>query len=299
MTYWNLVTQDASAWASVDEATRELHVSITDGGPHPNAVQINQKGIDLVKGNDYEATFIARSNEPRTIQVDFRSQDGTTSYSGPQTVELTPKMDEKTVTFTMPETVTDVNGQFVFDLGGQNGDVFIDNVVLKVKGMQPPAQETSTAGIDNGTFDQGTDHWSSWWGDQWSGYAGGTYTVENGQLKVEISQVGGATYSPQVYQKDLLFEKGASYTVEFDAKADIARKVNVNIGKELSSDPWFTAYAPTQTFDLTSEMKRFSFTFTMMEETFSDGKIVFELGNISGGNAATAVYLDNVRVTKN
>ena len=454
MTYWNLVTQDASAMSSVDEATRELHVSIADGGSNSNAVRVNQKGINLIKGNDYKATFKARSNEPRSIQVDFRSQDGTTSYSDPQTIELTPNMDEKTVTFTMPETVTDLNGQFVFDLGGQNGDVyiddvtllktsenidygnvdlfplkngsfdngltgwsnyihydanaqiaaengeakvsignegnetwsvmlqqenlnlakgvvyevsfdarstkprdievtvenaqynryfdqkvtltdqmqpysfelkmpadelaaikfqlgkssnsplgahdiFIDNVVVKVKGMQQPAEETSTPGIDNGTFDQGTDHWSSWWGDQWSGYASGTGTVENGHLKMDIFQVGGATYSPQVYQKDLLFEKGASYTVEFDAKADIARKVNVNIGKELSSDPWFIPYAPTQTFDLTNVMKRFSFTITITEDTFSDGKIVFELGNIAGGNAATAVYFDNVSITKN
>ena len=455
MTYWNFVTAGASANVSVNEANRELHVSIQDGGANPDAVQVNQKGMNFVKGNDYKATFKARADQLRTIQVDFRSQDGKTSFSGPQTIELTPTMEEKTVAFTMPDTVTDENGQFVFNFGGQtadvylddvrliktsddvdygnidlfplkngsfndglntwsnyihydasaqiiadNGeakvaignegnetwsvllqqenmslakgvtyevsfdarstkprdievtvenaqynryfdqkaaltdqmqsytfdlkmptddltaikfqlgkssssplgahDVFIDNVVLKVKGMEPPVPETTkTAGIDNGTFDQGTDDWSAWWGDQWSGYAGGTMTSENGKLKVDITQVGGASYSPQVYQKDLLFQKGASYTVEFDASADRARKMNINIGKELTSDPWFISYAPTQTFDLTSEIKRYSFTFIMTEDTFSDGKIVFELGNIAGGNAATTVYLDNINISKN
>lgn len=75
--------------------------------------------------------------------------------------------------------------------------------------------------------------------------------------------------------------------------------MNVNIGKELSFDPWFIGYLPTQTFDLTNEMKQYRFTFMMDKETYDDGKIVFELGNILDGNAATNVYLDNVRIIKN
>ncbi|WP_041968346.1 carbohydrate binding domain-containing protein, partial [Mesobacillus selenatarsenatis] len=76
------------------------------------------------------------------------------------------------------------------------------------------------------------------------------------------------------------FEKGKTYNVTFDARANDARKVNVNIGKELTEDPWFIPYAPTQTFDLTNEMQTFTYSFEMTEDTFNDGKIVFELGNI-------------------
>ncbi|RSD26794.1 hypothetical protein EJA10_13125 [Mesobacillus subterraneus] len=123
--------------------------------------------------------------------------------------------------------------------------------------------------------------------------------MENGELKVAITQVGGASYAPQLFQKGLLFENGNSYTVEFDARADIPRKMIVNIGKELSYDPWFISFAPGQVFDLTTEMERYSFSFDMSEATYKDGKIVFELGNIEGGNAATNIYLDNVVVTKN
>ena len=87
--------------------------------------------------------------------------------------------------------------------------------------------------------------------------------------------------------------------MSFDAKADEPRKVNVNIGKELTADPWFVAYAPTQTYDLTSDYQTFTYSFTMNEDTYNDGKMVFELGNIADGNAATTVYLDNVSITQN
>jgi hypothetical protein len=177
-------------------------------------------------------------------------------------------------------------------------DVFIDNVVLRVKGAPDEQEPVSTPGIDNGTFSTNTENWTAWWGDQWSGYGEGTISSENGELKAAVLKVGGASYAPQIYQRDLLFENGETYTVEFDARADVARKINVNIGKELSSDPWFIPYVSTQNFDLTDETKRHSFTFVMNEETFADGKLVFELGNIPDGNAAANVYIDNVSVQK-
>ncbi len=453
--FWNFSVDDAAAAkASVSEETRELRVAIEDGDKYPEAIQLNQQGMHLVKGNDYKVTFKARADEPRTIQASLLNKDGSVNYSGMNTIELTSDMGEKTFEFTMPEDITDSEAQIVFNLGDGDGDVFmddvvmlktsnipdygnidlyplkngdfaagldswtnyihydaaagisvenneakvtignegnetwsvlleqpnlslakgvvyelsfaarstkerkaevtvenaqytrflsesitlseqtqqytyeftmpvddiasfkmllgknalspigshdvfIDDVVLKVKGASSEEEPVSTPGIDNGDFSNGTTDWSSWWGDQWSGYGEGTVTAETGELKVAISKVGGASYAPQVFQKGLLFENGASYTVTFEARADEPRKMNLNIGKELTVDPWFIGYMPTKTIDLTTEMTRYSFTLDMKEPTFDDGKIVFELGNILDGNAVTNVYLDNVSITKN
>ncbi|MCM3694342.1 carbohydrate binding domain-containing protein [Neobacillus niacini] len=452
--FWNFSVNDAVATASVSEQTRELHVEIEDGGAEPKDVQMNQKGIYLVKGNDYKATFKARADEARTIQAGILNKDGSVDYSGMQTVEITSSMEEKTFEFTMGEEISDSQAQIVFNLGagtgdvylddvvllktsdipdygntdlyplkngdfthglsswgnyvhydasaqimaengeikvaignegnetwsvlleqanlslskgvtyelsfaarstkereaeitienaqytrffseaialsdqmqlytyefnmpvddiasfkvllGKNGlspigshDVFMDDVVLKVKDAPAQQEPVSTPGIDNGTISDGTTSWSSWWGDQWSGYGEGTVTAENGELKVAISNIGNASYSPQIYQKGLLFENGSSYTVEFDARADMPRKMNVNIGKELTVDPWFVSYMPMKTINLTTEMTRYSFTFVMNEETYDNGKMVFELGNILEGNAATNIYLDNISIKQN
>jgi beta-glucanase (GH16 family) len=454
MMYWNFSVDNASASASVSENARELHVDIEDGGNHSEAVQLDQKGLNLVKGNDYKVSFKARADEERTIQVSLQNEDDSVNYSGMQTIELTSSMEEKTFEFTMTEDLTDSKAQIVFNFGGgkadvylddvvmlktsnkpdygnidlyplkngdfndglntwgqyihydaaaqisvENGeakvgisnegnetwsvqflqgdlsltkevvyelsfaarstkerkaevtvenaqytrflseaitltdqmqqytyeftmpiddiasfkmllgknalspvgahDVFVDDVVLRVKDAPTQEEPVSTHGIDNGDFSKGKSNWSDWWGDQWSGYGEGTMTAEAGELKVAITQVGGASYAPQVFQKDLLFENGATYTVTFDARADQPRKMNVNIGKELTNDPWFIPYMPTETFDLTNEMKPYTITFVMTEATYNDGKIVFELGNIADGNAATNVYLDNVSIIKN
>ena len=452
--FWNFSVKDAAAMASVSENTRELHVAIEDGGSHPEAVQLDQKGMNLVAGNDYKLSFKARADESRSIQVILLNVASTADYSGVKTIELTADMEEKIFEFTMPENVSDSEARVVFNFGGEDGDVylddvvllktsnipdygnidlyplkngdfsdglaswksyvhydagaevkvengeakaavgsegnekwsvlleqgdlslakgvayelsfaarstkardaevtvenaqyqryfeevislsdemqqytfeftmpvddiaslkmllgnyallpigahdvFIDNVVLKVKDAPTEEEPVSTPGIDNGTFSDGMEGWTAWWGDQWSGVSEGMILSENGELKVAISSVGNKSYSPQVYQKDLLFENGSSYTVTFDARADEPRKMNVNIGKELSVDPWFINYVPVQTKDLTTEMQTYSITFTMTEATYADGKIVFELGNIAGESAATNVYLDNVRITKN
>jgi len=164
--FWNFSKNDAIAAASVSEETRELHVSIEDGGSNPEAVQLNQKGMYLVKGNDYKATFKARAEEPRTIQVALLDKDGTVYYSGMKTIELTSEMEEKTFAFTMPKEVseetlklTDQMQPFTYEFNmpkddiasfkmllGKHAlspigshDVFIDNVVLKVK--DAPSQQ--------------------------------------------------------------------------------------------------------------------------------------------------------------
>jgi beta-glucanase (GH16 family) len=456
--FWNFSVGDAAATASVSEDARELRVSIEDEGSHPEAIKLDQQGVNLIKGNDYKLSFKARADESRTIQAVLLNKAGTSDYSGINTIELTSNMEEKIVEFTMPEDVSDPEAQLVFSFGDEVGDVylddvvllktsnipdygnidlyplkngnfsdglsswgsyvhydagaevkvengeakaiigsegnetwsvlleqgnlslakgvvyelsfaarstkerkaevtvenaaytrflsesitlsdqmqqytyefempidditafkmllgknasspvgahdvFIDNVVLKVKDapteQDPEPEPVSTPGIDNGTFSDGTNGWSAWWGDQWSDYAEGNISAETGELKVAISKVGGASYAAQVYQKDLLFENGASYTVEFDARADVPRKMNLNIGKELTIDPWFINYMQMETINLTTELKRYTYTFVMNEATYADGKIVFELGNILDGNAATNVYLDNVSITKN
>jgi beta-glucanase (GH16 family) len=296
----NYVHFDASAQIAPESG--EAKVAIANVGNETWSVQFMQGELSLSKDVVYELSFEARSTVERDIEATVENAQYTRFLS--ETLQLTDQMQQYTYEFTMP---IDDMASFKMLLGktalspiGEH-DVFIDNVVLKVKDA-PSQQEpvpVSTPGIDNGTFTDGTNGWTAWWGDQWSGYGAGTMTAENEELKVEISQVGGASYAPQVYQKGLLFENGASYTVTFDARADEPRKMNVNIGKELSNEPWFINYVPVQTVDLTSEMQTYSFNFVMNEATYADGKIVFELGNILDGNAATNVYLDNVSIIKN
>lgn len=115
-------------------------------------------------------------------------------------------------------------------------------------------------------------------------------------MKIHLSSIGGASYSPQVFQEDFKLENGKSYVVSFNAKADASRKMNANLGKALSNDPWFKAYAATKTVDIDIVEQKYIYGFKVTEATASDLKLVFELGNIAGGNAVTDIYLDNIYI---
>lgn len=294
MTYWNFNKTGAEAAAVVPEDTRELNVNITDGGANASAITLDQRGLQLTKDTNYQLTFKGRAVADRNIKVKVISKDGTVNYLNETSVDLSTTMDEKAVTFKMA-SATDLESQLVFELGGNNSSVYLDDVRLaEVTGeinLKPNL-------ITNGNFDNNADGWSAWWGDQYSGVASGTLTQESGKLKVHLTAIGGASYAPQILQEGFKLENGKSYIASFKAKADTARKMNINIGKGLDHDPWYTAYASTQVVDVDSTEKQYTFGFTVTESTDPLLKMVFEVGNVSGGNAVTDIYLDDISITE-
>ena len=162
MMFWNFSVGDAAATASVSEDARELHVAIEDGGSHPEAVQLDQKGINLIKGNDYKVTLKARADEPRTIQASLLSKDGTTNYSDIKTIGLTSNMEEQTFAFTMPEDDSDSEAQLVFNFGGEDGDVYLDDVVLLKTSNIPDYGNIDLYPLKNGDFADGFYSWGNY-----------------------------------------------------------------------------------------------------------------------------------------
>lgn len=153
--------------------------------------------------------------------------------------------------------------------------------------------------LKNGTMDQANVGWQTWWGDQWNGWASGQTSYDNGQLNLKVDQVGYVSFSPQLFQEGLTFVTGQTYKVSFDAKATDGKSINVNIGKALAADPYFIPYVNTQKIALTPDMKTYTFTFTMSQPTYNNGKIVFEVGKVDDADSSYAGTLtfDNISIT--
>lgn len=153
--------------------------------------------------------------------------------------------------------------------------------------------------LKNGLFNTDTSNWNLWTGDQWNGYADSNMFVNaSNQLDVQVNKVGNVSFSPQVYQEGLTFVPGQTYKVSFDAKASGGKAINVNIGKALTTNPYFINYAPTQRINLTPDMKTYTFTFTMEQPTYDNGKIVFEVGNVVKGDSSYSgnIIFDNISI---
>lgn len=299
LTYWNLEVDEAEASIQVDEVTRELEVVIDNGGTIMSAVQVSQKGLQLEALSEYELKFEARAFKDRTIEVSIVNADGTVSYTDSQPITLTTQMSEYTYTFVMPD-VSDTMGQLQFNMGEDDSNVYLDNVsMFKLDGT---AGEGSTDEVTGGfpmmTFDTEEEAWSSWWGDEWSGFGSGTVSVTGSALVIDITGVGAAAYAPQVYYEGFALENGKTYTVSFDVNADEARTINVNIGKSLTSDPWFRAYDDTKVINVTTTSQAIAYTFTVDEETDENLKMVFELGTITDEGIATTLYFDNIAIVE-
>ncbi|HQL33990.1 MAG TPA: carbohydrate binding domain-containing protein, partial [Treponemataceae bacterium] len=154
-----------------------------------------------------------------------------------------------------------------------------------------PEEPVETERIENGDFADGfVLPWSAWNGEG----GASTQTVTGGELVVTVTAPGTQPYSVQIFQDGLSIPDGEQ-TVSFRAKAAEPRLLRVQLGKGLSADPWFVEFMHVKSFDLTTEWQDFSFTFNKSNSTYSDGKLVFELGTMTGeGTLATDVSIDDV-----
>jgi hypothetical protein len=116
----------------------------------------------------------------------------------------------------------------------------------------------------------------------------GTASVENGVLVIDMTTQGTEGWNAQLKAGNLDIVKGKSYIVSFKAKAEEAFDLSTNVG--LDEDPW-TTYSGYQKVSVTTEMKTFSFEFTMGQTDDRKARIVFDLGLLSG-----KIYFDDVSI---
>lgn len=135
--------------------------------------------------------------------------------------------------------------------------------------------------LTNGDFSSGMTNWTTYE----SGGANANFSVQSGQLKVQVINSGTYIYDIQVFYENLLIENGKDYRLTFDARSQAARSIIAEVGE---SDDDFTAYG-SDTIDLTTTMTTYSFDFTMTEATDSTARI-----NLQCGLYGSTMYFDNV-----
>jgi len=151
-----------------------------------------------------------------------------------------------------------------------------------------PIDSETTELIVNGSFAAPfAEPWLLWTGEGGSAAA----AIDAGALKVSVASAGTAPWHVQAVQDGRTMPDG-DYTVSFRAKSAAARPINVQVGNGASGWTEFTA---AHTYALTTSWTAYTFTFTKAAPTFSSGKLVFELGAVTGdGTLATDVFIDDV-----
>jgi hypothetical protein len=185
--------------------------------------------------------------------------------------------------------VADANNEFVNWSGSREGTqnpltVTVESDLTIAANFTDNGPAVGAELAANGDFSNGLTGW------EFAAFtpAVGTAVVDDGVFIATMTTKGTEGWYGQFKTVTLDISKGKSYVVSFKAKADEPFNLSTNIG--LNADPW-TTYSGYQKFDLTTEMKTYTYEFTMGEAGDRKARMVFDLGLLSG-----KIYFDDISV---
>lgn len=273
--YWDIKADADAATISVtnvDYNDRKLAVEIAKD-TQAGDITVGQSNLALNANNAYAITFDASATSARDITVTVAGQKFTASLTA----------DNKSYEFKLktPATLTDKN--IVFELGGKQGTVYLDNVVVAEDSL-----------LKNGSFNAGTAGWGEWHDSA----ADATFVIdslsEDNAADFTINNNGNNEWDIQLQQKGITLEKGKFYKYTFDAKSSMNRQMNVKF--QALEDRNYEVHSGDFIVDLTKNYKTYTNAFEMTQDTNAAAQLSICLGVISGKKIAKQhrVCVDNV-----
>jgi len=239
-----------------------------------------------IEPSDDETDPVITGATDSTISVGdaFDPLDGVT-VSDNQDISLTPA--DIVVTGTV-----DVNlpGDYILTytlMDAAGNEVVVTRTITVVSGLVP-----STWLILNGDFSEEQlaampQPAETGWG--WHGAGVFTAQIKDGVAKIDIKDIGTVTYGVQFYLQNRVIVQGHIYRVTFDAKADLARPIQIAL--EEGTTRRFDTIV-----DITTEWTTYTIEFQHILPGYSNGKFAFFMGAVGSTSVPTTVYLDNITV---
>ncbi len=193
-----------------------------------------------------------------------------------------------------PDKTTDYNSNFQVDyVKVYQKKNYNDNVKKPEKKVVLKKADKKGNFISNADFSKnekldGSANWQFMTAQSGEGSA----AIKNKKIEIKTKNAGKEEYSIQLVQPGLPMEKGATYEVSFDAYADKARTMKVDIS---GPDMNYMRYFNDTAVNLTTKKKSYKFKFTMNEDTDANSRLEFNMG--AQGSTAN-VYITNVKVKK-
>ncbi|MEK0316487.1 carbohydrate binding domain-containing protein [Cohnella sp. 56] len=152
--------------------------------------------------------------------------------------------------------------------------------------------------LGNGDFGQGLNGWTLFKADGVSVVQATYADVQDGALRVELSDPGSEEWHVQLKQNPLRIEQGKKYRLRFDASSSVARDIRALIQEDGGSYRTYNGGDADTLFHLTSEPQTFERTFAMTEASDPNAVLAFSLGKIGDIAGSHAVTLSHVSLTE-
>lgn len=120
----------------------------------------------------------------------------------------------------------------------------------------------------------------------------GTAAIQNNEITIATEEAGTADYSIQLVQPNLPMKKGGVYQLSFDASAESARTMKVDVS---APDRSYRRYLNDTVVELTTEKKTYSYEFTMKDSDDANGRLEFNMGD---AESTAGIKISNVVLKK-
>ena len=236
--------------------------------------------------SDDETAPVITGADDKTIATGdaFDPLEGIT-VSDNQDVTLTPA--DIVITGTVN---TEVVGEYVLtyvltDASGNS--VTVTRTITVISGLVP-----STWLIVNGDFETEqltpmAQPATTGWG--WHGAGVFTAQIKDGVAKIVVEELGTTPFGVQFYLQNREIVQGHIYRITFDAKADIARPIQIAL--EEGTSRRFDIIV-----DIDTDWDTYVIEFQHILPGYVTGKFAFFLGLVGTTSVPTTIYLDNVKV---
>ena len=263
----------STSWLNADTAITSYYAVDVASAGDVWSVNLSQV-MTLTPATSYDVSFKAKGSVARDMVAGLGLNAAPYS-AATETVSLTTEWT--TFTYTITTTTADgvdfgdANSRVLFDMGGAVGQVWIDDVSVKLTGGDGAELLT------NGDFQAGPASWLN------------ADTAITSYFAVDVTSAG-EVYSVNLSQV-MTLTPATSYEVSFKAKGSVARDMVAGLG--LNAAPYSAA---TETVSLTTEWQTFTYTITT---TTADGvdfgdansRVLFDMGGAVG-----QVWIDDVSV---
>jgi hypothetical protein len=261
------------------DGTKSLKVQVTTVDPNWWYIKEEQGNIRFISGVQYTISYDAKASSNGKL---FTLEVGPNGAYSAQTQSLTTQWKTYTTTFVPNSTNTSVLDFYYARPGNANTTIWLDNVKLTTN--------TTVSRVQNASFE--TNPLTPWYVGV-TAPAVGTVTQSAGgtngsfSAHANITTAGAADWNLQLSQQGIPVFNGSTYTVQFDAMANVARTLGIYV--QQSQSPY--AVYGSNTFNITTAWKSYSYTF-QSGTTDTNAAIRFNFATSTGD-----VYIDNVAVT--
>jgi len=258
-------------------------IEIINEGTNPWDAAMYSAELCLVKDVNYEVSFDAYSDSIKYFTVKMALNEEPWDLYHYEEINLTTNFQNYSFPFTNTFSSTSV-ARMELQLGGVGNaaDVYIDNIVLRPEeciGLNICEQ------VENGNFEDGFTNWQSWGMDAPQIISNECYLNQITPLNEEF-----LPWNAAVAYRNLNLEQNKVYNIQFDARADSLRRLNLKVG--LGEEP-FTNYL-YETIHLTNQMETYRYTFTLAAPSISNVSFEFQVGE-----STIPVIIDNVSFVEN